>query len=135
MVIYTGDTYYVLTKSLNSSTYWLWNPSTGECYDQHDTNCTLISIGCIFNARNVSWKVLYWHTLQICVTRYGPTSKTMKNLPECIWMLVLAVNGKHYLLPRSLLQFLLTNRLFSIITQQIQPSLQSYKIGTTYKMT
>ena len=54
VVIYTGDTYYVLTKSLTCGTYWLWNPSTGEFYDQHDTNCTLISIGCVFNARNVS---------------------------------------------------------------------------------
>ena len=51
--IHAGDTYYVLTKSPSGSTYWLWNPSTAEFYDQHDTNCPLISIGCIFNAVNV----------------------------------------------------------------------------------
>ena len=67
MVICTGDSYYVLTKSLNSSTYWLWNPSTGEYYDQHDTNCTLISIGCIFNARNVSCKDVALVCSHVCM--------------------------------------------------------------------
>ncbi|XP_065917029.1 coiled-coil and C2 domain-containing protein 2A-like isoform X2 [Dysidea avara] len=48
-----GDTYYVLTHSHDGSTYWLWNATTGEHYDQLDTNCPLISVGSIFNARNV----------------------------------------------------------------------------------
>ena len=135
LMIYAGDTYYVLTKSLTSGTYWLWNPSTGEYYDQHDTNCTLISIGCIFNARNVSCNDGAYELIQLCMTRFGQIYKIMKNPLGCIWMLVLVVSGKHYSLTRSLLLFPLINRPFSTIILQIPPSLPSCKTGTTCKQT
>eukprot|EP01137_Pigoraptor_chileana_P026493 Opistho-2@7848 len=46
-----GQTSYVLTKERGK--YRLWNACTGVSYRQHDTNCPLLEVGCIFNDKNI----------------------------------------------------------------------------------
>lgn len=50
-----GETAYVLTDNPEPGTsgFWLWNPSTGIHYNQYQPHIPLISVGCIFNDRNV----------------------------------------------------------------------------------
>ena len=52
----TGETAYVMTENpeAGGSGLWLWNPSTGLHYSQHQPHIPLISVGCVFNDRNVS---------------------------------------------------------------------------------
>ena len=50
-----GETAYVLTKDPQplSPDYWLWNPSCGTHYSQHEPHTPLISIGCVISDTNV----------------------------------------------------------------------------------
>ena len=49
-----GVTAYVLTENPHSGVgYWLWNPSTGKHYPQHEAYCPLTSVGCVINHQNV----------------------------------------------------------------------------------
>lgn len=53
---YTGETAYVITENPEpgGSGFWLWNPSTGLHYSQYQPHIPLISVGCVFNDKNVS---------------------------------------------------------------------------------
>ncbi|XP_078612714.1 coiled-coil and C2 domain-containing protein 2A-like isoform X1 [Branchiostoma floridae x Branchiostoma japonicum] len=47
-----GPTAYVLTLESNSD-YLLWNPSSGEFFQQHDPYCPMQSVGCLINQDNI----------------------------------------------------------------------------------
>ena len=53
--VLAGLTAYVLTENPHSGVgYWLWNPSTGKHYTQHEAYCPLTSVGCVIGEHNVS---------------------------------------------------------------------------------
>ncbi|KAI8501504.1 Coiled-coil and C2 domain-containing protein 2A [Branchiostoma belcheri] len=47
-----GPTAYVLTHE-SSGDYLLWNPSSGEFFNQHDPFCPMQSVGCLINQDNI----------------------------------------------------------------------------------
>lgn len=47
-----GPTSYVL--SIEGNEFWVWNPTTGEKYQQTNNFCPLKSVGCLVNQENVS---------------------------------------------------------------------------------
>uniref|UniRef100_A0A1A7XKZ0 Coiled-coil and C2 domain containing 2A n=1 Tax=Iconisemion striatum TaxID=60296 RepID=A0A1A7XKZ0_9TELE len=50
-----GPTAYVLTHE--PSGYFIWNPSSGQCFDRDDTFCPLQTIGCLVNSDNVWFNI------------------------------------------------------------------------------
>ncbi|XP_042545554.1 protein CC2D2B isoform X2 [Dipodomys spectabilis] len=50
-----GHVAYVLTQETDE--YLLWNPSTGQCHKQLDPFCTLQSVDCLFNDKNVWFNI------------------------------------------------------------------------------
>ncbi|XP_051232359.1 coiled-coil and C2 domain-containing protein 2A isoform X2 [Dicentrarchus labrax] len=51
-----GPTAYVLTCEQNHN-YLIWNPSSGQCYGQHETFCPLQTVGSLVNADNVWFNI------------------------------------------------------------------------------
>ncbi|XP_071836357.1 coiled-coil and C2 domain-containing protein 2A-like [Apostichopus japonicus] len=52
-----GPTSYVLSKEGNE--FWVWNPTTGEKYQQTNNFCPLKSVGCLVNQENI------WANIQV----------------------------------------------------------------------
>ncbi|XP_034036438.1 coiled-coil and C2 domain-containing protein 2A isoform X1 [Thalassophryne amazonica] len=50
-----GPTAYVLTFEQNR--YLIWNPSSGQYYDQYDSFCPLQTVGCLVSADNVWFNI------------------------------------------------------------------------------
>uniref|UniRef100_A0A1A8PMW8 Coiled-coil and C2 domain containing 2A n=1 Tax=Nothobranchius pienaari TaxID=704102 RepID=A0A1A8PMW8_9TELE len=50
-----GPTAYVLTHE--PSGYFIWNPSSGQCFERDDTFCPLQTIGCLVNSDNVWFNI------------------------------------------------------------------------------
>ncbi|XP_013886702.1 coiled-coil and C2 domain-containing protein 2A [Austrofundulus limnaeus] len=50
-----GPTAYVLTHE--PSGYFIWNPSSGQCYETNDPFCPLQTVGCLVNSDNVWFNV------------------------------------------------------------------------------
>ncbi|XP_069876574.1 protein CC2D2B-like [Dipodomys merriami] len=55
-----GHVAYVLTQETDE--YLLWNPSTGQCHKQLDPFCTLQSVDCLFNDKNVWFNIQHNNT-------------------------------------------------------------------------
>lgn len=58
-----GETAYVLTEDPHPAAvgYWLWNPSSGVHYSQHEPHTPLVSVGCVFNDTNVRLRKSFMH--------------------------------------------------------------------------
>uniref|UniRef100_A0A1A8EWC9 Coiled-coil and C2 domain containing 2A n=2 Tax=Nothobranchius korthausae TaxID=1143690 RepID=A0A1A8EWC9_9TELE len=50
-----GPTAYVLTHE--PSGFFIWNPSSGQCFERDDTFCPLQTIGCLVNSDNVWFNI------------------------------------------------------------------------------
>jgi coiled-coil and C2 domain-containing protein 2A len=48
-----GSTAYVLSGHPTGVGFLLWDPCTGEHYQQYDPHCPLTTVGCIFDSQNV----------------------------------------------------------------------------------